>query len=575
MSLTGAFNVGRSALAASQLGIQIASNNMANAGTIGYSRQVGRLQSMRGDGSIPGIMVGGGVIMRSVLRQVDDGLEARLRGSVSDQSFADVRARITAQVEDALGELGTNSLSTELSAFFRSWSERANQTRTGASVVQQGGQLAAFIRRLRGDLSAQASQGDAQVRAGVDRANQLIRSIADLNGEIGRAEVGGAVANTLRDHRDQAVRELSELMDVSVVERGQQGVDILAGSTPVVLGSQPRPLRIVRDGNGAMQVAAGDNPARLDIRGGSLGALLTGRDELVNATIARLDALASSIIFEVNRLHSSGARSDGLTTATGTLRIPSAERSLALNDPANTTLAGLPFAPTTGGFLVHVRQAGTDSVQTVRINIDLDGRTNAGATGASDDTSAEDIRAALAAIPGLSASFTADGRLDLRSAEGFSFSFSDDTSGALAVLGVNTYFTGTDAASIAVRDDLARDPTLLMAGRIVDRAFVDNATALELAGLQSRPLESLGRLSLLDAWRDGVQRVGAEAAGARVGAEATLLVRQSLEAQRAAVSGVSIDEETLNLLDFQRQYQAAARVISVAEQLTQTLLQLV
>ncbi|GJQ31053.1 MAG: flagellar hook-associated protein 1 [Phycisphaerae bacterium] len=578
MSLSAAFNIGRSALAASQMGIQVAGNNMANAATPGYSRQVGRLVPMRGDRSIPGITIGAGVLMRSVLRQVDAGLESRLRSSASDAAYANTQSSILSQVEDALGELGENDLSSQVSAFFRAWSERANQSRSAASVVQQGEQLASFMRRLRTDLTNQRAQGDSQLAAGVDRANELLTVIADLNRQVSESEVAGNVANTLRDQRDQAIRELSELMDVTVVPRGSQGVDVLAGSTPVVLGSQARLLRVRRetvDGESRVTIVSGDNQARLAISSGVLGSLLDNRAGVIDATIARLDALGSQLIFEVNKLHSTGARSEGLSRATGTLTMSNADRSAALNDAGNTATAGLPFRAVNGGFLVHVRQAATGAVQTVRIDVDLDGLTSAGTPGTADDTSAEDIRAALAAIPGLNASFTADGRLDVRAAEGFDFSFADDSSGVLAVLGVNSYFTGTDAASIGVRADLASDSSLLTAGRIVDGQFVDNGTALEVAGLQSRALGSLGGVSLVDSWRDAVQRVGGQASAGRSMATAAGLVLESLQAQRSAVSGVSIDEEALSLMDYQRQYQAAARIIAVAEQMTQTLMEMV
>jgi len=52
-------------------------------------------------------------------------------------------------------------------------------------------------------------------------------------------------------------------------------------------------------------------------------------------------------------------------------------------------------------------------------------------------------------------------------------------------------------------------------------------------------------------------------------------VRESLDAQRQSLSGVSIDEESINLLNFQRQYQGAARFISVVDEMTQTLLSIV
>lgn len=578
MSLSAAFNIGRSALAASQLGIQVAGNNMANAATPGYSRQIGRLVPMRGDRSIAGITIGAGVLMRSVMRQVDAGLESRLLGSSADAAYANAQSGILSRVEDALGELGDNDLSSQVGAFFTAWSERANQSRSAASVVQQGDQLAGFMRRLRSDLADQRGQADAQLSAGVDRANELLTVIAEMNRQVSESEVAGNVANTLRDQRDQAIRELSELMDVTVVQRGQQGVDVLAGSTPVVLGSQARLLRVrseVVNGESRISVVSGENESRLDISSGLMGSLLDNRSGAIDATIAKIDALGSQLIFEVNKLHSTGARSQGLSRASGTLTMSAGERAMALNDPANAGTASLPFAAVNGGFLVHVRQGSTGATQTVRIDVDLDGLTNAGTPGFADDSSAEDIRAALAAVPGLSATFSADGRLQVQAADGFDFSFAEDSSGALAMLGVNSYFTGTDAASIGVRSDLAADSTLLTAGRIVGGQFVDNATALEVAGLQTRGLNSLGGVTLMDSWREAVQRVGGQAGAARSVADAAGLVLESLDAQRAAVSGVSIDEEALSLMDYQRQYQAAARIISVAEQMTQTLMEMV
>jgi flagellar hook-associated protein 1 len=577
VSLTAAFNIGRSALTAGQIGVQIAGNNMANAATLGYSRQVARLVPLRGGNSIGGVGIGAGVGVTGVQRQIDLAIEARLRAATSDSAFARAQSSILSQIEDTLGELGDNDLSSQLSSFFRAWSERANQTRSSTSVVQQGDQLAGFMRRLRSDLADQRRQVDDQLGAGVAQANQLLETIALLNRQVSQAEVGGNIANALRDQRDQAVRDLSQLMDVTTVDRGQEGVDVLAGSTPVVLGGMPRPLTLTRQSvNGSTQVwvsIAQDN-TRLTITSGQLGGLLSQRGAAIDAAIERLDSLASQLIFEVNKLHATGANATGLRSARANLTLPAADRTTAINDPANTTFAGLPFRAVNGGFAVSVRHEETGAEQTVRISVDLDGIDASGAPGTGDDTSVEDIRAALGAIPGLSASFAPDGRLVVQAADGYDFRFEDDTSGVLGVLGVNSYFTGVNASDIAVRGDLVSDSTGLSSGRIVNGTFVENGTALEMAGLQGRGLAALSGRTLPDLWRDAVQRVGADAASANSRAEASLLVQDSLEAQRAGVSGVSIDEESINLLEAQRQYQAGARLITVAQGMADTLMEL-
>ena len=73
----------------------------------------------------------------------------------------------------------------------------------------------------------------------------------------------------------------------------------------------------------------------------------------------------------------------------------------------------------------------------------------------------------------------------------------------------------------------------------------------------------------------GVESVASKASIARTNADAGRIVRQSLEAQRASLSGVSVDEESINLLNYQRQFQGAAQVISTADELLQTLISII
>lgn len=575
MSLTTAMQIARSGLTAAQLGIQLSGNNIANVATPGYSRQVATLVPQAGYGTTVG--AGTGVLIRDIQRQVDTALQGRLWGSTSDQAAAQAQYNILSQVESTLGTLNDGDLSSQLSSFFSTWSELANQTQSGAAVVQQGVTLAAFIRRLRSDLTGQKSQLDTQLSASVTQADQLMAQIARMNGAISQAESSGGTANALRDQRDQLTTQLAGLMDVTLVDRGSQGVDVLVGSVPVVLGANSRGLQVryeTVNGEPRSIVATGSDGSELSVAGGAIGGLLSGRGGAIDDTVGKLDTLASRLIFEVNKLHAVGTNSAGLSSVTGFLQFASADRTLALNDPNNTAMAGLPFAPVNGGFEVRVRNTTTGDVQSYRINVDLDGIDSAGAPGFGDDTSLADLAASLNAVAGLSASIGADGRLSVSAAGGYDFSFADDSSSVLGVLGLNSYFTGTDASSIDVRADLRSDSTRLTAGRIVNGVLVENSTALGIAGLQSQGLTALGGRSLSALWRDTAANVGAQTATAQTTATAAGVVRDSLQSQRDAVSAVSIDEESINLLSFQRQYQGAAKVISVADEMTQTLLSL-
>ena len=176
---------------------------------------------------------------------------------------------------------------------------------------------------------------------------------------------------------------------------------------------------------------------------------------------------------------------------------------------------------------------------------------------------------------GTSSRVNSDGTLSINAAAGFEFSFAEDTSGALAVLGVNTYFTGTNATNIGVRQDLLDRPSLLNAGRTIGGTPNDNGVATAIATIQDQANEALGGSTIRGSWQDSVQSIGLRTSAASARAESTQLVRESLEAQRSAISGVSVDEESINLLTFQRQYQGAARFISVVDELTQTLIGLI
>ena len=586
MSLNSTLNIGRSALTASQIGIQVAGNNMANATTQGYSRQSAYFSPASSQFVGNGVALGRGVVTDAVRRQVDNALQARLYNSLSGESAAQQRAGLYTSVETAVGELAQDAsgngydISSGLSSFFNTWSERANLRGSSASVIQEGDRLAALMRRQRSNLSDLRDQIDGQLGAAVTQADGYMSQIAALNVQVASAEASGAEASTLRDQRDQAVAQLSQLMDVSVVDNGAQGVSVLVGSEPVVVGGTSRGLSLTReaDSTGSVQVTirTKDRPTQVVPAEGQIGAMLQGRTQAIDDATKSLDTLAAQLIFQVNKIHSTGTNANGLTTATGSLQVAGGDQTLALNDPANLSLSRLPFAATNGGFTVTVRQPNSTQTQTVRINVDLDGITAAGLPGTADDTSLDDIRASLSGISGLTATITSDGRLKVDADPGVTFSFSDDSSGALAVLGVNSYFTGTDATNIAVRSDLVSNPDGLMTGRLqADGTFVENGTALMLADLQTTQHTSLSGRSLSEFWRDKVSAIGTRSAAATSDAQAATDVRSSLENQRAAVSGVSMDEESLNLMAFQRQYQGAARLISVASQMFDALMQLV
>lgn len=576
MGLTSSLIIGQSALAASQLALQVTGNNIANVGAPGYHRQNVNLAPSRSSQESASIFVGRGVGVQDIRRAIDPGLQTRLRNSLSDEQSAVIDRSVLGQIESILNELSGSDLSSELAKFFNAFSELANNpasTVNRASVVEQGASLAGFIRRMRSDLLGTRTQIDDQLASDVSRADGLLNEIASLNLAVVSAELGGGTDGGLRDQRDALVAELAAMIDLTVIERDSGSVDLLVGSTPVLLGTESRGLTFdLRTENdelvASVRITATNEPVRID--SGAIGARLAQRDATIEQTIDDLDALASNVIFEVNKLHVSGRPTRPITDVIGWQVVAPADQVLAFNDPTNETFADLPFSPRNGGFdVVITDSAGNQSA--TRINVDLDGVDNTGAAGYADDTSLSDLVASLNAITNLNASITPNGQLRLTTDAGFDVSFKNDSSGIMAVLGVNTYFEGKDAVDIAVRSDIQADPLKL----IVGLASGTNETAMAITGLRDRALDALGGDTISNSWLKTVERQAVQATAAETRLEAASTVRSSLEAQYAGVSGVSLDEESINLINYQQSYQGAARFISVVNELMQVLLDLV
>ncbi|MHC4990408.1 MAG: flagellar basal body rod C-terminal domain-containing protein, partial [Planctomycetota bacterium] len=248
----------------------------------------------------------------------------------------------------------------------------------------------------------------------------------------------------------------------------------------------------------------------------------------------------------------------------GQVGVSSAIASYTTNDatvPLNSDASGMPFTISNGSFFLNL----TNSASGVRTSyqITIDG----------DVDSLNDVVARINAATGgtnLTASTGPGNRLQLDATAGFELSFSEDSGGALASFGINSFFTGEDAADIDVSAALIANPQLLAAG--LGHEPGSNGTALALAGLQDESLSELSGSTLRQFWQDAVNGLAVRTEAANGAAQSSQLVRESLSAQLQAVEGVSLDEEAISLLSYQRQFQAAARFISVIDEALQTLL---
>lgn len=564
MSLLGALNVGKTALAVHQAAIQVTGNNIANAGDPTYTRQTASVSPNRDQQIRPGVFIGTGINLTGVQRQIDEALQGRIRSSEADFAAADATQQWLGRVEAAFNELTDQDLSTQMSVFFNSFSDLANKPQDVGlrQVVLQAGQsLADMFHNLRGQLGSLQSDSDERLKALTSDANGLAQQVADLNSQIVQAEgASNGTANSLRDQRDAILGKLSELIEIKTIQDGSV-MNVYVGSEPLVLNSTSRGVALKQesiDGNATTTVVFKSNGGVMKLDGGQIGAISQVRSAHIDGLIDKLDSLAGSLIFELNKLHAAGQGLTGFSTVT----------SDTVADPAaglNTADADLPFAPVNGSLVVHVKQKSTGLVTSTLVQVDLDGR------GA--ETSLNSLAGDIDGIANISANLSA-GRLTISAdSADVEISFSQDSSGVLASLGINTFFSGKNAASIAVKDTVRSNPSMLAAAKNGDAT--DNQTARAIAALETTTLTSLGGGTLKAEYQSMVNGVANSAAAAKTNSEAASTVLETLQAQREMLSGVSLDEEAINLVRQQRAFQGAARLISAVDEMMRTLLNMV
>lgn len=572
--VTSALQAGRNALISYQGALQVVGNNVSNAGNADYARQSAQLAAVVGTSLGPGLLPGAGVALSGLKRHVDESIENRLRAATGDVESAAAEREALARVEAFFDDLSGAGISQALTGFFNALSDVQNapdDLAIRAVAISQGESLAGSLRKARRDLFDLGLDLNGQIRTAATEGDRLAGEIADLNAEIAALEAGGkGKANALRDRRDALLRELSQLFDVIIREQPSGAINVYVGSEPLIQGGASRGLTTADDVDGEFvrtYVRFADTNARVNVAGGLIEGLTLARDAQAFPRMADLDQLAAALIREVNALHADG---QGLTRLRSLISTESvADTGAALNSIA----AGLRNPPVDGSFYITVADDATGTPVAYRIDIDLDGE--------GDDTSLEDLVAAINTnVSGVTAGITADQRLSLEADQGFSFSFGHDgqtfradTSRTLAGLGVNTFFTGSGAADIAVRAELLADSGLLAAATI--NRIGDGINAGRISGALDVPSDLLNGSSILagyNAIANGVATAGAAAANKF---EASGAVQEALAAQRESISGVSLDEEAIDLLRFERAFQGAARYVSTVDSLMQDLLGLV
>ena len=140
--------------------------------------------------------------------------------------------------------------------------------------------------------------------------------------------------------------------------------------------------------------------------------------------------------------------------------------------------------------------------------------------------------------------------------------------------GGEVFFTGTTASDITVNANIITDPNLVAASQS-PTAHGDNSNALAIADLQNTILPALNTARFDDYYNAIVNSVGSNVKEASNNHEHQITMVEHLDNYRESISGVSLDEEMVNMIKYQHAYSAAAKMIQVADEMLNTLINMV
>ena len=306
--------IGMQALEATQGALDATSNNIANANTPGYTREVA--QFSENAESVSGSNVSGGGVTLDGLQSVrDELLNLQIQQQTSLQSSADAQSSTLQQIQSYFSTTSGDDIASALSAFSTSLSQlSASPTSSAAQqgVLSSGQNLANAFKSTESGLASAQSDADGQVTQTVAQINTLTSQIAQLNGQLSQLTAAGQNGGTIQDQRDELVQQLSTLTGVSVTQ-STDGETITTGNgTPLVMGNQSFALQTTT-GTDGMQHVLDSNGTDItkSLQGGQLGGAIQVRDQVISGFMTQLNALASQFATSFNSAQAKGFDSNG------------------------------------------------------------------------------------------------------------------------------------------------------------------------------------------------------------------------------------------------------------------------
>ncbi len=548
--MSNVLSIGKSALNAAQIGIATVGHNISNASTPGYNRQVVVQAAAQAQNFGYGY-VGQGTNVVGIQRVFNDTLSKQVINATATSNASGAYYSNISQVNGVLSD-STAGLNPVITSFFSAVSAAAanpSDTATRQTLISSAQSMVNRFNAVNNQLDQMRESINTQITSSVDAINSYSTQIATLNDTITKAvNSTGNTPNDLMDQRDQLVAKLSEQIKTTVIKQDDGSYNVFAGTgMPLVVGTQQYSLytRASDTDPTRVEVAYG-NPASPKIlstdtvSGGTLGGVLQFRSETLDSVQNQVGQLAMTLASQFNAQQTQGYDLNG-TLGTNLFSIggPTAISSAYNTDPTKTASASIldPSLLTNSDYTVKYN-SGMYTI--TRVN---------------DKSIMWQGTALPATIDGMEVNVNT----------------SSPTEGDSYLIKPTQYAAGKLSMAFTDVDKLA------LAGSATTGPN-DNENGLKLAALQTganvRVAGSNTNRTYTQAFAQMVSAVGTKTNELSITSKADAMALENATSAMQSESGVNLDEEATDLLRYQQAYQAAGKMMQIASQLFEVLLQM-
>ncbi len=549
-------NIGKLALSNAQVGLDIVGKNIAHSNDENYVRERLHVTSTTYNATIA-----------RVEQLLDNSLEKDAFREKSRQGYYTKQLATLTQIENSINELSDSDISSALDDFYgelNSLSLNPSDTGLKEIVLQKAIEVTDAFQSSSITFNNLHQRIDQEINDHAEEINGFLDRIATLNTEISSSEGGidDDPATNSRNQRRDELNRLSELINITTTELSNGSVLVQSDGRTLVFQGEQRGVYADRS-EGLTRLRFSSDHAYLEPSGGTLGGLVSSRNEILDVRQKELNELASDFIWLNNRVHSTGRGSEGLTHMKAETKIDLNFIDKPLNSaPVDTFSIGNSFRPENGTITFEIKNESTGNVSEATVNISLIGN---------NDTTLKSLQEQIQQVSHLSSDIDNYGRISITSDSGFSFFIKEDTSGVAAFLGMNSLFSGNSAANIKVDTSLIDNPDRLAVAKSDDAG--DSQNLLDLIATQQTTLDN--NKTFEQTYISFVSSIASQTSRVKALSVNQDRIVDDVLAQRNAISGVNLDEEAANLLKYQQSYQAAAQYIKVQNQVLDILLNII